>query len=56
MDNRNKEIGKLLWEKQVFELNGNITAAEKIEKIISEIRKRKDLDERRKDEVTVQGV
>lgn len=57
MNNRIKEIGKLLWEKQLFEMNGNIVAADRIEKIIKEIRKRKSLDdERRKDAVTVQGM
>lgn len=45
-----------MWEKQLFEINGNEKAAERIEKIITEIRKRKDLDEKRKDALTVQGM
>lgn len=38
-------------------MNGNIVAADRIEKIIKEIRKRKSLDdERHKDAITVQGM
>ena len=38
MDKRYREIGKLLWEKHLFELSGNSVAAEKIDEIIKKIK------------------
>jgi hypothetical protein len=45
----NKEIGKLLYEKQLFELQGNEMAADRIEKIIQIIRERNELNAKSKD-------
>lgn len=41
MDKRNKEIGKLLYEKHLFEINGNTHAAERIDELIQKIREEK---------------
>jgi len=56
LNKTNKEIGKLMYEKQLFEMDGNVKAADRIEKIIKKIRDREVIDEKRKDEVAVQSV
>ena len=48
MNQMNSEIGKLLWERQLFEQIGNYLAAARIDKLIQRIRegsKRKNKDD-----------
>ena len=48
MNDENREMGKLLWEKQLFETNGNYAAAEKLERLIASIREKKEVKDANK--------
>tara|TARA_R110000803_G_scaffold74389_1_gene138432 strand:- start:358 stop:522 length:165 start_codon:yes stop_codon:yes gene_type:complete len=52
LNQTNKEIGKLLWEQQLFEGVGNYVAADRIGEIIKKIREEQDVKDEDKHELT----
>jgi hypothetical protein len=52
LDKKNELMGKLLWEKQLFEMSGNEVAAERIEGIIRKIMAKDVKDEESKHKAT----
>lgn len=60
MNKKNIEIGKLIWERQLFEVSGNCAAIKRIDDIIHRVRElaRKEIkeDERYKNKVAFAGM